>query len=197
MLTTRLKISAVFLAAACATAPGQERKRADPKDAAAVKGTLVGVDADKNTVTIAVSSFDRKTGESSETNKTFAVAKDAAILQDEARAKLTDLKKGYHTTLKVDQTTAVSVSVDGGTARGEFLSANPERNTITIIAGRNMEKRVYHLLKETKVTGDDGKPVRVADLKAGTVILLTLSVEDDRTAVRVQTQPTPNRPRNR
>jgi hypothetical protein len=197
MLMTRLKISAAFLAAVCAVTPGQERKRADPKDGTAVKGTLVGVDADKNTITIAVTSFDRKAGESSETNKTFAVGKDATILQDEGKAKLTDLKKGYPTTLKLDQTTAVSVSVDGGTARAEFFSANTERNTITVIAGRNMEKRVYHLLKDTKVTGDDGKPIRVPDLKVGTVLLLTLSVEDDRTAVRVQTQPTPNRPRNR
>jgi hypothetical protein len=197
MFMTRLKISAAFLAAVCTVTLAQERKRADPKDAAAVKGTLVGVDADKNTITVAVTSFDRKAGEGSTTNKTFVVGKEAAILQDESKAKLTDLKKGYPTTLKLDQTTAVSISVDGGTARGEFFSANPERNTITIIAGRNMEKRVYHLLKDTKVMGDDGKPIRVADLKAGTVILLTLSVEDDRTAVRVQTQPASNRPSNR
>lgn len=189
MLMTKFKISAAFLAAVCAIALGQERKTGDTKNATAVKGTLVGVDADKNTITVAVTSFDRKTGEGGVTNKTFAVGKDATILQDEGKAKLTDLKKGYPTTLKLDQTTATSISVDGGTARAEFFSANTERNTITVIAGRNMEKRVYHLLKDTKIAGDDGKPIRAEDLKAGTVILLTVSVEDDRTAVRVQTQP--------
>src|SRR5262245_152849 len=98
MLMTKLKISAAFLAGVCAitlgssamrpslaAAPAQERKKADPKDGTAVKGTLVGVDADKNTVTIAVTSFDRKTGEGGATNKTFAVGKDATILQDEGK----------------------------------------------------------------------------------------------------------------
>jgi RNA polymerase sigma factor (sigma-70 family) len=170
--------------------PMQDRKDGrQPKDGTTVTGTLAGVDADKNTVTITIHAFDRKTGESTDTNKTFPLAKDATILQDETPAKLADLKKGYHVSVKLDQTTAVSVSVDGGTAQAEFRSANPERNTITVLAGRDTSRRVYHLLKTTKVIGDDGKPVRIEDLKPGTMILITLSVEDANTAVRIQTLP--------
>jgi hypothetical protein len=210
MSMTKLKMSAAFLAAVCAVTPsgawhrgpadekarppGEQRKEAgQPKDGTIVKGKLAGVDADNNSVTVTISSFDRKTGKGSETNKSFTLAKDARILQDDAAAKLTELKKGYPVTVKLDRTTAVSVSVDGGTAQGEFRSANAERNTITVIAGRNLSRRVYHLIKDTKVLGDDGKPIRVQDLKAGTILRLTLSVEDEHTAIRIQTLPDPEK----
>jgi hypothetical protein len=172
--------------------PAQERKKkAEPAAGTSVKGTLAGTDPEKNTVTVTVHTFDRKTGEGTDTNTTFPLAKDAKVLQDDAAAKLADLKKGYPVVVALDGKTAAAVSVDGGTAQGEFRSANADRNTITVIAGRDMARRVYHLLKDTKVTGADGKPVRVADLKPGTRVQLTKSVEDENTAIRVQVLPEP------
>ena len=171
-------------------AVAQERKRgAGEKDAAVVKGTLAAVDAEKNSVTVTIHTFNRATQEATDTDKTFAIAKDATVLQDAVPAKLADLKKGHPVTLRLAGASAASVSVDGGTAQGEFHSANPDRNTVTIIAGRNPEKRVFHLIKTTTVTGADGKPMEVKDLKRGTKLVLTRSVEDDRTAVQIRALP--------
>jgi hypothetical protein len=166
---------------------GQDRKKnADTKYGSVVKGALASVDAEKNTVTVTIRTFNRATQEATDTDKTFQLTKDAKVLQDAAAAKLGDLKKGYPVTLRLEGTSAASVSVDGGTGQGEFLSANLERNTITVIAGRDMRKQVYHLLKTTTVTDGDGKAMTIKDLKAGTKLALTRSVEDGNTAISVR-----------
>jgi hypothetical protein len=168
----------------------QERKRgAGERDASLVKGTLASVDADKNSVTVTIHSFNRATQEATDTNKTFPLTKDAHVQQDGVAAKLADLKKGHPVTVRLDGASAASINVDGGTAQGEFVSANLERNTITVIAGRNLERRVYHLIKTTTVTGGDGKAIAVKDLKSGTKLVLTRSVEDDHTAIQIRALP--------
>jgi hypothetical protein len=194
MLPAKLAVSAMVLGLVCAiTSVGNvasaQRKEAQPKDGTTVRGKLASVDAEKNSVTVTISTFDRKTGEGTDTNKTFPLAKDAQVIQDDLPAKLADLKKGFPVVVKLDQANAVSVGVDGGTAQGEFRSANPERNTITVLGGRDMSRRVYHLIKTTKVIGTDGKPTRIEDLKQGTRLQMTLSVEDGNTAIRVQAMP--------
>ena len=220
MFLTKLKVSAVVLAAVCvialggnsahralAVAPaeekarvpdarpkerapdGQPKERVPAKDANVVKGSLASVDAEKNTVTITVNMFDRKTGEGAETKKTYSLAKDAKLLQDDVETKLKDLKTGHPTIVKLDGANAVAVTIDGGTMQGQFRTANTERNTITVLAGRNMAKQVFHLLKTTKVLGSDGKAIKLEDLKPGTMVLLTKSVEEDGTVVRIQAMP--------
>jgi len=164
----------------------ERKKKADGKDGTVVKGTLASVDAEKKSVTITIHTFNRTTQEGTDTDKTFPLTKDAKILQDAVAAKLADLKKGYPVTLRLEGTSAASVSVDGGTGQGEFVSANLERNTVTVIAGRDMGKQVYHLLKTTTVTGGDGKAMSVKDLKAGTKLALTRSVEDGNTAISIR-----------
>jgi hypothetical protein len=196
MLTTLSKVLGAVLAAGAvvalgAPAAGQDRTPAQPRDGSAVRGTLASVDVEKNTVTVEVHTFDRKTGEGSDTKKTFPLAKDAKILQDDVETKLSELRKGNPVVLKLDKEAAVSVSVVGGIMQGEFHSANPERNTITVIAGRNLTKQVFHLVKTTTVTGPDGKPIAVQDLKPGMRVQLTRSVEDENTAIRVQVVPAP------
>lgn len=121
--------------------------------------------------------------------KDFAVAKDALILQDNIKTKLADLKKGDRITLNLKGKSAVSIIADGGTVGGpiRYVSANEERNSVTVIAGRKDEKRIYHLVKQTEVMTDSGKVVRVKDLKEGTMLLLTLSVEDTNTVIQIQT----------
>jgi hypothetical protein len=181
-------LTAILLAAVGESrVTGQDRKKnVDRKAGTVVKGTLASVDAEKRSVTITIHTFNRTTQEGTDTNKTFPLTKDAKVLQDAATAKLADLKKGYPTTLRLEGTSAASISVDGGTGQGEFASANLERNTITVIAGRDMRNQVYHLLKTTTVTGADGKAMSVKDLKAGTKLALTRSVEDGNTAISVQ-----------
>src|SRR5262245_59399610 len=119
MRCKNLKLPAVFviavlsmIALGSATHPAsaaQQKERERPKADNSVKGTLASVDTDKNSITITIHSFDRKTETSTDTNKTFTLAKDAKILQDEAPAKLADLKKGHQTVIKLDGTTATSV----------------------------------------------------------------------------------------
>ena len=195
MRRTNLKQLAVFvvtllgataLGVAAPPALAQEKERVPAKDANVVRGTLASVDAEKNTVTLTVHSFDRKTGEGTDTKKTFPLAKDAKILQDDAETKLKDLKTGHTTTIKLDGANAASISIDGGTQQGQFRSVNTERNTITVLAGRNMAKQVFHLLKTTKVLGSDGKAIKLEDLKPGTMLAITKSVEEDGTVVRIQ-----------
>jgi hypothetical protein len=169
---------------------GQERKKAaGAPGGTVVKGTLAGADAGKNTVTVTVHTFNRATQEATDTDKTFALADGAKVLQDDAAAKLGDLKKGNPVVVALAGEKAAGVSVDGGTAQGEFRSANADRNTIVVIAGRNMERRTFHLLRTTKVTDADGKDMPVASLKPGAKLTITRSVEDDNTAIRVQQLP--------
>jgi hypothetical protein len=197
MSITKYKMWAALLVATCAYTWGgearvaaQERKnRAEAQDKTIVKGTLASVDADKNTITVSIHTFNRATQEGTDTDKTFPLLKDARILQDDTEVKVGELKKGHPVIVKLDGTSAASVSVEGGTSQGEFLLANLERNTITVIAGRDLAKQVYHLLKTTKVIGGDAKAMLVKDLKPGAKLLLTRSVEDDHTAIRIQALP--------
>jgi hypothetical protein len=192
MFAKKLRVLGAFAAAAVAIvlsgqpgAMGQERKKANqPADGTTIRGTLASVDGEKNTITLTVPTGDRKT-ERGETKKTYTLAKDAKIQQDAAEAKLADLKPGHPTVLKLDNSNVISVTVVGGTGTGEFRSANLERNTIVVFAGRNMARQVVHLLKETKVFDADGKPIKLQDLKPGTRINMTRSVEDGNTAVRL------------
>jgi RNA polymerase sigma factor (sigma-70 family) len=119
----------------------------------------------------------------------FPVAKTALIAQDNAKTKLAGLHLGGYIILKLDGKSAVSIVLEGATVGGpvRFVSANAARNTITVIAGRKDERRIYHLVKETEVITDRGKPARVQDLKEGTLLLLTRSVEDTNTVIRIET----------
>ena len=63
-----------------------------------------------------------------------------------------------------------------------------------MIAGRDMARRVVHLLKDTKVLDAAGKPIRIQDLQRGMKLRFTRSVEDDNTAIRIQVMgPAPGR----
>src|SRR5262245_65415664 len=115
MFVHRISLGAALLVAILLCALGgaaQERKKnPDDKDGNTVKATLASVDAEKNTVTVTIHTFNRTTQEGKDTNKTYALAKDAKVLQDAAAAKLTDLKKGFPVTVHLDGTTANRISV--------------------------------------------------------------------------------------
>src|SRR5262249_40733430 len=85
--------------------------REQPKDGAAGSGTLQAVDADRNRVTLSISSRQTSTSE----ERTLEVARDAKILRDGKEIKLADLKTGGRVTLRLspDKKTVVSLSVVG------------------------------------------------------------------------------------
>ena len=122
--------------------------------------------------------------------ESFSLSMDAAIVQDNVPAKLADLKTGSHVALRFDRDgkTVVGIAADGGTTKGRFVSANPARNTIVVARGeKKIERKTYHLVKETEVLTESGKAARIADLAAGAALVLTLSVEDANTVVRIRT----------
>jgi RNA polymerase sigma factor (sigma-70 family) len=121
----------------------------------------------------------------------FPVAKGAAIKQDNVKTKLADLKKGSHVTVEIKDKRVVRITADGGIVGGPIrsVSADEARNTITVIAGRKYERRVYHLVKETEVMTADGKAARIKELREGTLLLLTRSVADTNTVIRIESLP--------
>lgn len=173
------------------------------KEGTTVTGTLVNVAAAENSVRVEYWTEVKLDGRSftragvllsainGMTYENFPVAKDATILQDNIKTKLADLKNGSHIALKLDGKNVMRITADGGMVGGpiRYVSANEARNTITVIAGRKDERRVYHLVKETEVVSADGKTARVKDLREGTMLLLTRSVEDANTVIRIEIMP--------
>ena len=82
----------------------------------------------------------------------------------------------------------VNLIADGGTVPGpiQYVSAHEARKTITVIAGRKDERRVYHLVKETEVMTARGKAAGLTDLQEGMLLLLTRSAEDANTVIRIE-----------
>jgi hypothetical protein len=185
-----LTIAALIILGELAAAGAQDDKPQRPRGRGAAtetSGELAAVDVEKSTVTIGV--FSRQDQQT--TDRTYPVAEDATILQDGTKAKLADLKKGFRAALRLspDQKTVTGISVDGGTVQGQFRSANFDRNTIRVIAGRDMALKTFHLVRETKITLDGGKEGTVKDLKPGTMLVLTLSVEDRNTVIGIRPAP--------
>src|SRR5262249_46829058 len=169
------------------------RTRARAKGGTTLTGELVRVNAKENSVRLAYWKEVKMkgppfTGMGYLAYEDFPVAKDARVLQDNVKTKLADLKKGSHVTLHLKGKRVVSVTADGGTVPGptRCVSVNEARNTVTVIAGRKDERRVYHLLKETEVMTAGGKAAGLKDLKEGMLLLLTRSVEDANTVLRIE-----------
>jgi RNA polymerase sigma factor (sigma-70 family) len=116
----------------------------------------------------------------------FPVAKDAVLQQDNVKTKLADLRTGKRTALHLRGNEVRGITVDGGVVPARYVSANAARHTIAVIAGKNDERATYHLLKETEVVGRTGQAVRLGDLRAGMRLLLTRSVEDAHTVIRIE-----------
>ncbi|MCI0464455.1 MAG: sigma-70 family RNA polymerase sigma factor [Gemmataceae bacterium] len=170
-----------------------QRPKAQPKDGTNVTGALLSADADKNSVTVRFSS--RTEGQ---TEKTYAVAKDAKILRDGKEIKLADLKQRARVSLKLspDQKTALSISVLGQALTAQVKSVDAVKSTVTVTID-NVRKgkfdKTHPVAKDARVTLD-GKQAKLADLKEGATLVFTLSAEDNNTVIQVQTPPRRTRP---
>ena len=163
------------------------------KDGIQVVGTLLAVEADKQTVTL--STFNRQTGKS---EKTYPVAKDVVVLRNDKPAKLHDLKKDGHVTVKLsaDQKTAVSISEVGKTAMLPLKSVDAAKNAVTVTVttsarGKNLpeKKDVTYALEKDATVMFEGKAAKLDDLKdlrLGSSLQLTFSADDDTKLIRVQ-----------
>ena len=199
MLTTKLKFTAMLLLVIGGAVLGDgalaQQPRGQAKGEAALAGTLQGVDAAKNTVTVTTSN--RQTGKA---DKTFEMAKDVVVLRDGKPAKVSDLKQGGRVSVKLspDQKTAVGISETGKTMGSPLKSVDSENNTITIttLSGRRgkeaVKKDVTHeLAKDGKVTleGKEGQLAELKDVRPGSTIQLTFSVDDEKKLVHIQYAP--------
>src|SRR5262249_20855153 len=125
-------------------------------------------------------------------DQTFALAPDAKILLPTVKkgepneGKLTDLAAGTPVSLQlsVDRKTAENIVVHAPNASGEVKSADPARSTITITgAGKNQGEKTCTLAGDVKVLmptqrkGEAPPEGKVADLTAGTLVSLTLSLD--------------------
>ncbi|MCI0359312.1 MAG: hypothetical protein L0211_12610 [Planctomycetaceae bacterium] len=173
----------------------QPRAAQQPMGRGQSKGKLKGLDVAKNTVTVTTSN--RATGK---VETTYELAKDVVVLRDGKPAKISDLKQGGSITFKLspDQKTAVGISETGKTLMAPLKSVDPEKNSITLTVttgGRNAppeKKDVTHeLAKDGKVTLED-KEVKLAELKdvrPGSNIQLTFSVDDENKLVHIHYAP--------
>ncbi len=171
-----------------------QEPREQPREGPALLGTLQAVDAAKNSIT--VSTFSRYEGSATHT---FSLAKDLKVLRDGKEAKLSDLKNDgrVRVTLAQDQKTVVSIHQTGAIIPANVKSVNVEKNTVTIaVFGRlGGQDKTYPIAKHAQVTLDE-KAAKLADLKEGAAILLTVSLDDANTVIQIQSQPKRNRNKN-
>jgi ferric-dicitrate binding protein FerR (iron transport regulator) len=119
-----------------------------------------------------------------EKDTVYPVAADARVAIDRQPAKLADVRAGARVMVKLsaDRKSIVGILVmtvesNAATrARAEIKSIDEKANTITVTTGRSLEDRTLTLDKEVRVM-IDGKPARLADLKAGTTVALLLDRE--------------------
>jgi hypothetical protein len=150
-----------------------------------VTGFLKAVDAEKNTLTIVDTLWNRGTGKNLPADDgdetTFSVAKDASVHIDGKPGKLAGLptRVHVHLSLCVDQKTAQRIQVAGPQAKGVVKAVDPEKNTLTITEQEGDEKTIT-VARDTTIYLN-GKPARLAGLPRGAFVTAELCV-DQKTA---------------
>jgi RNA polymerase sigma factor (sigma-70 family) len=177
------------------TADVKPREPAEqPRRGTSETGMVQSVDAAKNSVTVTV--FNRQTGK---TEKTYELAKDCVILRDGKPVKLGDLKTGGRVTLQLsaDQKSIARISEEGAFLSAPLKSVDAEKRTITVtVEGRQgKQDKTFQVAKDARVMLE-GKEAKLTDLKAGTQLHLTASVDDANTIVQIQTSPRRGRGQN-
>jgi RNA polymerase sigma factor (sigma-70 family) len=126
-----------------------------------------------------------------EGDTTYNVAKGARIVIEEKRAgKLTDLIDGTvaRIRLSVDKSEVLEIRAEGPSFQGTVKAVDTDKGTITLTVGAKGgvggEDKDFKLAKDTVVTGADHVPLKLADLKAETTVVLRLSL-DQKAAARI------------
>jgi RNA polymerase sigma factor (sigma-70 family) len=158
-------------------------------------GGVQSVDAAKRTITVT------SKGEKGAVEKTFTLAKEARVLLNDGltkggkdqEGKLADLTEGTPVTVRVsvvDPKTALEVRPQGRSLHGELkgVDAGSNQITVTVKADAAVVDKEIALVKDARVTVEDGKSTREAklsDLATGSRVVVQLSVIDPTKAVRV------------
>jgi hypothetical protein len=158
----------------------REVRASGPTVQGAVSGT---VDGDKITL-------GNKEGE-----KTYALAKGLPItIEGKGAGKPADLIDGTVARLRlsVDKSAVLAIQAEGPSFHGTLKEVGPAKNSVTLtVGGKNGvggEEKTFPLTKDTAVvTALNGTARKVADLKAGQIVNLRLSI-DQKAAARITVQ---------
>jgi RNA polymerase sigma factor (sigma-70 family) len=122
---------------------------------------------------------------------TYTVAEGAAILvEDKREGKLDELIDGTVARLRLsaDRSEVLEIHAEGPSFRGAVKSIDADKGTITLTIGAKNgvggEDKDFRLAKDTVVTESSGAPMKLADLKAETNVVLRLSL-DQKAAARI------------
>jgi len=160
---------------------------ADVKKPAGFAGTVKSVDADKGSITVTATKGDTSV------DRTFSVAKDAAVSIDGRGAKLSDVKAGVHVNVKVadDKTTAVAIGCEGPTLVGELKAVAADQKTLTVVimvptdkadktSPRKAEEKTVRVGDDVRVAVEGNKKATLADLKPGSSVAIQISADGTR-----------------
>jgi RNA polymerase sigma factor (sigma-70 family) len=136
-----------------------------------VTGTVKGVDAGKNTLTLTIA----RKGEPAE-EKTLEVPRDVSLQIDGMEARLADVPLESLATVRLsaDRKTVTAVGVEGPSAGGEVKAVDAANGTITL--ADKAGERTYAVAKDAHVVIDD-RAGTLADLPVGAHVKARLSAD--------------------
>jgi RNA polymerase sigma factor (sigma-70 family) len=154
--------------------------------------SVVGVEAEGTGSIGIVKAVDATNGRITFVNKlgehNFAVAKDAQVFIDGREGRLENVPVEASVTVKLtaDQTAVLTVAASGPSVQGILKGVDAPKKTITVavrVGKTETEDRTFDVAPDAQVvTGINGVPLALADLKAERMVVLELSA--DRKAAR-------------
>ncbi len=197
--------AALLLAAGLSAAPPALAQRGDRP--AEVRAVLRSVDSDKHTITVSLPGRGR--GDAAE--KTYTLSKDVEVLLDVRgsrfivrEGKLADLHPGVLVTLGMpgDGKTVESIIAEGPTLFATVKAIDAGKGTITLAQPprsreEEAQEKTYAVSKTVEVGLDDGrgrrfsiKEGKLADVKAGSLVTVKLSLDQKSVESIVASGPT-------
>jgi RNA polymerase sigma factor (sigma-70 family) len=126
-----------------------------------------------------------------EGDTTYTVAKGALILiEEKRRGKLTDLIDGTAARIRLsaDRSEVLEIWAEGPSFKGTVKAVDTDKGTITLTIGAKGgvggEDKDFKLAKDAVLTESSGAPLKLADLKVDTEVVLRLSL-DQKAAARI------------
>jgi RNA polymerase sigma factor (sigma-70 family) len=126
-----------------------------------------------------------------EGDTTYTVAKGALVLiEEKRRGKLADLIDGTAARLRLsaDRSEVLEIWAEGPSFKGAVKAVDTDKGTITLTIGAKGgvggEDKDFKLAKDTVLTESSGAPLKLADLKVETEVVLRLSL-DQKAAARI------------
>jgi RNA polymerase sigma factor (sigma-70 family) len=164
-----------------------EKPAGDVKKAEGFTGTVKSVNATAGSITLTATKGD------SSVDRTFSVAKDTTVKLDGHDANLSDVKVGYHASVKLgdDKTTVVAVGCDGPTLVGELKEVAADKKSLKLVvmvptdkadktSPKKTEEKTVAVGDDVRVAVEGNKRATVANLTAGSSVMVQISADGNR-----------------